>query len=119
MGQLNSRVEIKVMINMFCLYIFIYPIVRGIVTIEKLLWFLSHVQREHTKLSKRVYAYQESSLVNYENSISSTIWVPLFPQVLNINFPLDTRLHQHTLVIKNMPNLEHRFFWIKMRVVHQ
>ena len=61
------------------------------------------------ELSERVDAYQKSSLGNYESSVSSAIWVPLFPQFLNRKIALDTGLHKHTSVGEKVPNLEQRF----------
>lgn len=89
--------------------IFIQPIARAIVSAGKSLQLLRHVQREHAELSERVDAYRKSSLGNYENSVSSAIWVPLFPQFLNRKTPLDTGLHQHTSAGEKVPDLEQRF----------
>ena len=58
--------------------IFIRPISREIVYAGKYLQLLRHVQREHVEQADRVDAYQKSSLGNYENYVSFSIWVP-FP----------------------------------------
>eukprot|EP01018_Ginkgo_biloba_P002537 Gb_02392 [translate_table: standard] len=84
--------------------IFMRPIARAIVSAGKSLQLLRHVQREHAEVFKRIDACDKNALGIYENSVSSAIWMPLFPQFSNRKILADAGLQQNASLFADLKN---------------
>ncbi|KAH9301392.1 hypothetical protein KI387_012975, partial [Taxus chinensis] len=80
--------------------VFIQPIAKAIVSAGKSLQLLRHVQRDHLEVSEK------NSLGNHENYVSSSIELPLFPQLLHSKVSAHIGPQQHALICENMSDVE-------------